>query len=287
VKLATFTEGSRTRLGVVEGEEIVDLPAGDRLPTTMISLLEAGADGMRAVREAAAKSTRRVPLSSVHLEAPVLKPRKFLGLGGSYQSHLDEVAHLGFKPPKHQIWFNKQVTCVNAPYGDIHYPKVSDTLDYEGELAIIIGRRCRHVAACESCDVIAGFTICNDVSVREWQLRAPTAMLGKSFDTHGPIGPWIVTSDELPQVRDLSLKTWVNGELRQDGRTSELIYQFGEMLAELSAVFTLEPGDILSTGSPAGVGGAMQPPRYLKIGDVCRVEIEGIGHIQNRVVQAC
>jgi 2-keto-4-pentenoate hydratase/2-oxohepta-3-ene-1,7-dioic acid hydratase in catechol pathway len=115
-------------------------------------------------------------------------------------------------------------------------------------------------------------------------MRAPTATLGKSFDTHGPIGPWLVTPDELPRIHDLSLKTWVNGELRQSGSTSELIYRFSEMLVELSTVFTLEPGDILTTGCPAGVGGAMRPPRYLKVGDICRVEIEGIGYIQNRVV---
>jgi 2-keto-4-pentenoate hydratase/2-oxohepta-3-ene-1,7-dioic acid hydratase in catechol pathway len=186
--------------------------------------------------------------------------------------------------PKHQIWFNKQVTCVNGPYDDIHLPKVSNTLDYEGELAIVIGARGRNVRGTAVRDLIAGFTVCNDVSVREWQLRAPTAMLGKSFDTHGPMGPWIVTPDELPNVHRLSLKTWVNGELRQDGNTSDLIYRFGEMIEELTAVFTLEPGDILSTGSPACVGGARQPPVYLKAGDVVRVEIEGIGHIENRVV---
>jgi 2-keto-4-pentenoate hydratase/2-oxohepta-3-ene-1,7-dioic acid hydratase in catechol pathway len=284
VKLATFTEKSRTRIGVVEAEEIIDLGSDGSLPTDMVALLEAGEGGMQAVRAATKKSLPRLPLANVRLEAPVLRPRKFLGLGGSYKSHLEEVAHLGFQPPKHQTWFNKQVTCVNGPYDDIHFPKVSDTLDYEGELAIIIGRRCRHVTGAQGRDVIAGFTICNDVSVREWQMRASTAMLGKSFDTHGPIGPWIVTADELTGVHDLSLKTFINGELRQNGRTSELIYRFGEMLAELSTVFTLEPGDILSTGSPAGVGGAMQPPKYMKVGDVCRVAIEGIGHIENRVV---
>jgi 2-keto-4-pentenoate hydratase/2-oxohepta-3-ene-1,7-dioic acid hydratase in catechol pathway len=171
-----------------------------------------------------------------------------------------------------------------CPYDDIYYPRVSDTLDYEGELALVIGKRCRHLNRAAVPDVIAGFMICNDVSVREWQMRSATAILGKSFDTHGPVGPWIVTPDELPKVNDLSLKTWVNGDLRQNGRTSDLIYSFEEMLIELSTVFTLEPGDILSTGSPAGVGGAMRPPRYLKPGDLCRVKIEGIGHIQNRVV---
>jgi len=218
------------------------------------------------------------------MEAPVLNPRKFLGLGGSYKSHLAEVAHLGIQPPKFQTWFNKQVTCLNGPYDDIHLPRVSDTLDYEGELAIIVGRRCRHLSGPEARHVIGGFTICNDVSVREWQMRAPTHTLGKSFDTHGPIGPWICTPDELPGVHSLSLKTFVNGELRQDGNTSELIYRFDEMLVELSTVFTLEPGDILTTGSPAGVGVVKQPPQYLKVGDIVRVEIEGIGHIQNRVV---
>jgi len=270
---------------MVEGEEIVDLALDDpAFPTDMIVVLEAGADGLKAVSAAASRSTHRFPISSVRLEAPVLKPRKFLGLGGSYKSHLAEVAHLGIQPPKFQTWFNKQVTCINGPYDDIHLPRVSETLDYEGELAIVIGRRCRHVTNAEARDVIAGFTICNDVSVREWQMRAPTATLGKSFDTHGPIGPWLVTPDELPRIHDLSLKTWVNGELRQSGSTSELIYRFSEMLVELSTVFTLEPGDILTTGCPAGVGGAMRPPRYLKVGDVCRVEIEGIGYIQNCVV---
>jgi 2-keto-4-pentenoate hydratase/2-oxohepta-3-ene-1,7-dioic acid hydratase in catechol pathway len=148
----------------------------------------------------------------------------------------------------------------------------------------VIGRRGRHVKGPAVREMIAGFTICNDVSVREWQLRAATATLGKSFDTHGPIGPWIVTPDELFNVHNLSLKTWVNGELRQDGNTDDLVYRFSEMIEELTTVFTLEPGDVLATGTPAGVGGARQPPLYLKIGDVVRIEIEGIGHIENRVV---
>jgi 2-keto-4-pentenoate hydratase/2-oxohepta-3-ene-1,7-dioic acid hydratase in catechol pathway len=284
MKLATFTQGGRTRIGVVEGQEIVDLSGDPALPINMISLLDAGAEGLAYAHAAASRSKQRFAVSGVRFEAPVLHPRKFLGLGGSYKSHLAEVAHLGIQPPKFQTWFNKQVTCVNGPYDDIHLPKVSETLDYEGELAIVIGRRCRHVSGPQARDVIAGFTICNDVSVREWQMRAPTATLGKSFDTHGPIGPWLVTGDELPGIHDLSVRTWVNGELRQDGRTSELIYRFSEMLVELSTVFTLEPGDILTTGCPAGVGGAMRPPKYLKAGDVCRIEIEGIGYIENRVV---
>jgi 2-keto-4-pentenoate hydratase/2-oxohepta-3-ene-1,7-dioic acid hydratase in catechol pathway len=284
MKLATFTEGRRTRIGVVDGENIADLAAtGQNGLVDMIGLLSGGEAAIEAARNASSIAPR-LALSDVRLEAPVLRPRKFLGLGGSYESHLAEVAKFGITRSKYQTWFNKQVTCVTGPYGDIHMPRCSPTLDYEGELAIIIGRQCRHIKASQAHEVIAGYTICNDVSVREWQMRASTAMLGKSFDTHGPIGPWIVTSDELREPGHLALRTWVNGELRQDGNTRELIYSFGDMIEELSAVFSLEPGDILSTGTPAGVGGARQPPAYLRVGDVCKVEIEGIGFIENRVV---
>lgn len=170
------------------------------------------------------------------------------------------------------------MTCINGPYDDIHLPRVSETLDYEGELAIIVGRRCRHVSGPDARNVTAGFTICNE------RARMANARIhhdaGKVLrHTHGPIGPWICTPDELPGIHDLSIKTWVSDELRQNGSTSEFIYRFGEMLVELSTAFTLEPGDILTTGSPAGVGCTMKPPRYLKVGDVSRVEIEGIGHI--------
>lgn len=133
--------------------------------------------------------------------------------------------------------------------------------------------------------MVAGYVVINDMSVRDWQLRAPTHTLGKSFDTHGPFGPWLVTRDEIPDPHALRLRTWVNGELRQDGNTAGMIHRIEAMLVELSTAFTLEPGDVLSTGSPAGVGGLMDPPRYLVPGDVVRVEIEGIGHIENRVVQ--
>jgi 2-keto-4-pentenoate hydratase/2-oxohepta-3-ene-1,7-dioic acid hydratase in catechol pathway len=284
MKLATFTQSGHTRIGIVEDGEIVDLAVDGQLPIDMIGFLGGGESALEAARSTVRKSMSRIPLSSVRLEAPVLNPRKFLALGGSYRSHIAEVAHLGITHPTNQTWFNKQVTCINGPYDDIHFPCVSPTLDYEGELAIVIGRRGRHLKGAGARAAIAGFTVCNDVSVRAWQRRAPTGMIGKSFDTHGPLGPWIVTTDELPNANNLSLKTWVNGELRQDGNTDDLIYAFEDMLEELSTSFTLEPGDILSTGTPAGVGVVRDPPQFLKVGDVCRVEIEGIGFIENRVV---
>lgn len=286
MKLARFSHGGRTRIGVVEGDEVADAGgADDRLPTDLRPLLEAGAEGLEAARTAGS-GAKRLPLSAVRLEAPIGAPRKFLGLGLSFKSHLAEVKAKGvpITITPHQVWFNKQVTAVNGPYDPIHLPRVSSQLDYEGEMAMVIGRRARHVRAADAGGVIAGFMVCNDVSVRDWQLRAPTATLGKSFDTHGPIGPWLTTADAAPSPEDLRIRTWVDGELRQDGNTSDFIFSLGEMIAELSSVFTLEPGDILTTGSPSGVGALMDPPRFLTVGQVVRVEVEGLGHIENTVI---
>lgn len=289
MKLATFTQAGRTRIGIVREAAIVDLAAhAADLPTNMLDLLEAGPAALAAAQRVAASTAPGIPLAQVRLEAPVLNPRKFLGIGGNTRSHLEEVRAAGvpIRHSPHQTWFNKQVTCINGPYGDIHLPAISQQLDYEGELAIVIGRRCRNVSRQAAAEVIAGYTVCNDVSVRDWQLRAPTATLGKSFDTHGPTGPWIVTADEIPDPHNLALRTWVNGELRMDGRTDEFIHSCFEMIEELSSVFTLEPGDLLATGSPAGVGALMQPPRFLSEGDVVRVEVERVGAIENRVIRA-
>ncbi len=161
---------------------------------------------------------------------------------------------------------------------------VSSAVDYEGELGMVVGRRCRHVPAAKAFDVITGFLVVDDVSVRDWQWRTPTMMMGKGFDTHGPTGPWIVTPDELGDPQDLSIRTRVNGELRQDGRTSEMIFTCAEMVEHLSAAFTLEPGMVITTGTPAGVAAAGRPPRWLRAGDTVSVEVEGIGTLTNPVV---
>jgi 2-keto-4-pentenoate hydratase/2-oxohepta-3-ene-1,7-dioic acid hydratase in catechol pathway len=283
MKLATFRHQGTLKYGVVEGDDVFDASALPGAPAGLRELLERGAEGLAWVRQAAHLGPR-LPLAQVQLCAPVPAPRKFLGLGGNYASHLEEAARLGLARPAGQVWFNKQVSCVAGPYDPVHKPRVSDQLDYEGELGVVIGQRCRHVRADEADAVIAGYVVVNDLSVRDWQLRAPTHTLGKSFDTHGPFGPWLVTRDEIADPHALRLRTWVNGELRQDGSTGEMLHRVGEMIAELTTAFTLEPGDVLSTGSPAGCGGLMSPPRYLRAGDVVRVEIESIGAIENRVV---
>jgi 2-keto-4-pentenoate hydratase/2-oxohepta-3-ene-1,7-dioic acid hydratase in catechol pathway len=163
-------------------------------------------------------------------------------------------------------------------------PRVSDKLDYEGELAFVIGRRCRHVPKARAHEVIAGYLICNDVSVRDWQQRAPTMTLGKSFDTHGPLGPWLVTPDELGDPHALELETTVDGERRQKSNTKNLVFDCFAQVETLSTAFTLEPGDVISTGTCGGVGVAMNPRGYLKVGQRVRVTISGLGHIESLVV---
>jgi 2-keto-4-pentenoate hydratase/2-oxohepta-3-ene-1,7-dioic acid hydratase in catechol pathway len=225
----------------------------------------------------------RHPLEEVRLLAPA-QPRKFLAIGLNYRDH---IAESGMEAPQYPVFFNKQLTCVVGPNHDIHMPRVSQLLDYEGELAVVIGTRCRHVPEERAHEVIAGYTIANDVSVRDWQLRTPTMTMGKSFDTHGPLGPWLVTGDELGDPHDLTLRTYVNDELRQDGNTSEMIYDCFQQVAHLSAAFTLEPGDVIATGTPAGIGAVRQPfpDGLLKVGDVVRIEIDGIGTLSNTVVE--
>jgi 2-keto-4-pentenoate hydratase/2-oxohepta-3-ene-1,7-dioic acid hydratase in catechol pathway len=166
-------------------------------------------------------------------------------------------------------------------------PRVSTLLDYEGELAVVIGARCRHVPVDRAHEVIAGYTIANDVSVRDWQIRTPTMTLGKSFDTHGPLGPWLVTSDEVGDPQQLGIRTFVNDEKRQDGNTREMVFDCFQQLSHLSEAFTLEPGDVIATGTPAGVGLGRKPvsENILHVGQTVRVEIERIGELVNTVVE--
>ncbi|HEY7949059.1 MAG TPA: fumarylacetoacetate hydrolase family protein [Acidimicrobiales bacterium] len=268
--------------GLVEGDEVVDLtdPVVG-LPADMADLLAAGPGAMDQAAAAPSSKAARHPWGSVTLLAPVPRPAKVMGLGMNYGAH---VAEMGRPRPENQVWFNKQRTCVIAPSVAIEIPRASPQVDYEGELAFIIGRRCRHVPAAEAPSVVAGFTIMNDVSVRDWQWRTPTWTMGKSFDTHGPLGPWLVTPDEIADPHRLRLRTWVNGELRQDSSTDDMIFSCWQMVEELTTVFTLEPGDVVSTGTPAGVGASFDPPKWLVAGDTVRIDLEGVGVLENPVI---
>ena len=283
MKLATFTHFGKTGIGVVVADEIVELAeAAPDLPREMNAFLAAGRDALSAAASAVEHATARIPLDDVHLEAPISRPPKILAVGLNYADH---VAESGREPPEIPILFNKQSTCITGPYDPIHLPRASNVLDYEGELAFVIGRRCRHVPKERAREVIAGYTVFDDVSVRDWQLRTPTMTMGKSFDTHGPTGPWIVTCDEVEDPHTLGLRTWVDGELRQDSNTKELIFDCFDIVEHVSTAFTLEPGDLIATGTPGGVGIAKKPPQLLKAGDVVRIEIEQLGTIENPVIE--
>ena len=282
MKLATFTHQGSTRIGVVMDNEVVDLVgAAPELPREMAALLAAGAGAMDRARAAATVGKNRIALDQVRLEAPIRRPPEFLAIGLNYADHIGET---GRERPTFPIFFNKQISCVNGPFDPIHLPRVSEALDYEGELGLVIGRRCRHVPRDRAHEVIGGYMIVNDVSVRDWQRKSATMTLGKSWDTHGPTGPWIVTPDEVGDPHTLELRTLVNGEERQHSNTRHLIFDCFSIIETLSTVCTLDPGLIISTGTPSGVALAMKPPRWLKAGDVVRIEIERIGHIENRVI---
>jgi 2-keto-4-pentenoate hydratase/2-oxohepta-3-ene-1,7-dioic acid hydratase in catechol pathway len=214
----------------------------------------------------------------------VPNPSKYLAIGLNYASHVSEASRLGVRTPTAQVWFNKQVSCISGPYDPIHMPRVSEQLDWEIELCVVIGRHCRHVPVEQASTVIAGYMVANDVSVRDWQMMTPTWTLGKSFDTHGPIGPWLVTADEIPDSHNLMLRLTVNGEERQHSSTANMIHNIYQQIAHLTKVMTLMPGDLIATGTPEGVGVAMKPPVFLKVGDVVRAEVERIGYIESKVI---
>jgi 2-keto-4-pentenoate hydratase/2-oxohepta-3-ene-1,7-dioic acid hydratase in catechol pathway len=279
MKLVRFTENGMTRIGKISGDNVVDLSHVPGVGHSMRDLLR-NFGSLRPGLEAAKGAG--FALSDVTLNAPIDDPQKFLAIGMNYQAHADEAAAAGIPIPTSQLWFNKQVSCITGPFDPIDLPKVSDKLDYEAELGVVIGRKCRHVTVADARAVIAGYFVCNDVTVRDWQQRTPTYTLGKSFDTHGPIGPWLTTDDEIKDPLALEMVLTVNGEERQRSSTGDMIYNIYDQIAYLSTVMTLEPGDILATGTPAGVG--IATGQFLKPGDVVRVEIEGLGAIENTVM---
>lgn len=279
MKLCTFYHGHKTRIGVVSGDSVIDLAqARPHLPQSMTAFLAGGAHAMAEAREASAAGRNALPLSAVTLLAPVPRPGKVLAIGMNYADHIRETNR---PVPEHQIWFQKQAGAITGPSMPVAIPAASSMIDFEGELVYVIGRRCRRVPAARAMEVIAGFMIGNDVTVRDWQARSPTMMMGKGFDTHGPTGPWLTTADEIADPHALTIRTWVNGALMQSASTAEMIFKIAAQIEHLSTAFTLEPGDVIFTGTPAGVGVARKPPVFLKAGDVVRVEIEGLGAIEN------
>ena len=221
------------------------------------------------------------PLAEAKLLPPVGAPPAILAVGLNYRAHAEEG---GREVPSTPVIFTKHHNCVIGPGDGIHIPRAApDKVDYEGELAIVIGKRCRHVAKDRAHEIIAGYTVMNDVSVRDWQRASPTMLMGKSWDTHGPIGPWMATSDQI-DPHNLQLTTRVNDEIRQNSRTDDLIFDCFDIVEHLSTAFTLEAGTVIATGTPAGVGLYWDPPKMLKAGDEVSITIEGIGTLTNPVI---
>lgn len=264
---------------MIEGDEVVDLSEADAPQEPARALDAIGQGGL----EALAVDAPRLSLADVQLLSPAT-PRKYLAIALNYADH---IAEMGMEAPEVPVFFNKQVTCVVGPGADVHMPKVSTFLDYEAELAVVIGKRCRHVPVERAHEVIAGYTCANDLSVRDWQGRARTMTLGKSFDTHGPLGPWLVTPEEVGDPQDLRIRCYVDDEPRQDASTAEMVFDCFQQVSHLSEAFTLEPGDVIATGTPAGVGLGRKPVRenILHVGQTVRVEIERIGELVNTVVE--
>jgi 2-keto-4-pentenoate hydratase/2-oxohepta-3-ene-1,7-dioic acid hydratase in catechol pathway len=265
MRLARFVHDGTEQIGAIAGDAVIPLPG-------RASVLDPVTDVPRLPG---------IPLAEVRLLAPIARPPKFLAAGLNFEDHLKET---GMARPASPVFFNKQSTCVVGPHDDVHKPRVSDLLDYEGELGVVIGTRCRHVPAAAAFEVVAGYLVVNDVTVRDWQLNSPTMTLGKSFDTHGPTGPWLTTADEIADPHDLRIRTWLNDQLVQDGSTRDMIFDIPTQIATLSTAFTLEPGDIIATGTPAGVGIVRQPPLWMKPGDVVSVEIDGLGALRNTII---
>lgn len=282
MKLVTFTHNEYSRVGAIINNEVIDSAGDKTIPADMIAFLAAGASAIKAMQQLIDSGSHRITLAQVKLNAPIPKPNKYLAVGLNYADHIDEIARA---KPEFPVCFNKQASCIIGLGDAIYRPKISDKLDYEGELAVVIGKRCRYVPVELAHSVIAGFMISNDVTVRDWQYRSHTWMLGKSFDTCGPLGPWLVTADEVGDAQNLGLKTWVDDELRQQANTNQMLFSCEEIIAYISQAMTLEVGDIITTGTPSGVGVKMNPRGYLKSGQTVRVAIEKLGVLINPVIE--
>jgi len=281
MRLATFTTGGAPELGVVQGDSIISLSrAAPRLATDMIDLITRW-DDVRADVERLSASGTPQPLAGVRLMAPVPRPGKVMAIGLNYADH---VAETGAKPPPQQIWFAKLQSAVNGPYDPIQIPKSSQMIDWEAEMVFIVGKRGKHIAKENAASHVFGYCCGNDISVRDWQNMTPQWLLGKSFDTHAPFGPWIVTADEIPDPHNLGIRCFVNGERKQNSNTKNLIFNIYDQIALLSRAMTLYPGDAVFTGTPGGVGMALKPPVWLKAGDTVRVELDGLGAIEATMV---
>ncbi len=288
MKLVTFRRDGQTRIGALvaseRGELVYDLNALDpQLPADMLAFLEAGPLALSLAKAALASAQHKdaAPLAEVKLLAPIPRPGKIICIGQNYLEHAKESAA---SAPPFPIVFAKYNNAVIATGESIVIPRCVAKPDYEGELGVVIGKRGRYIPQEEALEHVAGYMPINDVSARDWQNRTSQWMMGKTVDTFCPMGPALVTADEVPDPQDVRLRTVVSGEVLQEGYTGNMIFTVAHLIADMSQVMTLEPGDVIATGTPSGVGFARNPPRWLRPGDVVRVEIDGVGALENPVI---
>jgi acylpyruvate hydrolase len=270
-----------------EGEVDLAMSVASLLPADPQAFYQMGSQALkRAYRAEAFARTERLKAvqyraDEVKVGPPVPKPGKIICVGLNYKDHIEE---MGRELPEYPVLFGKFANAVCAHDQGVYHSKLTEKLDYEGELAVVIGRRAQDVPEKEAMQYIAGYTIANDVTARDLQRRTPQFLQGKTLDRSAPMGPYLVTADEIEDVSNLSIRTFVNGEKRQDSNTGQLIFSVPYLVSFISEIMTLEPGDIIMTGTPNGVGFAMHPPQFLKEGDVVEIEIEGLGQLRNHII---
>ncbi len=280
MRLVTYGESGQERIGAVAGSEIVDIQSADAsLPGTVQGVLEAGA--VEAVSRAVESGAgTRTPLADARLASPLPRPPKIVCVGLNY---LDHATEQNVPLPEHPLLFSKATSSVVGPYDDVVLPAESEQVDYEVELAVVIGKTATAVSEADAYDYVAGYTVANDVSARDIQFRQQQWHQGKSYDTFCPMGPWLVTKDEIPDPNALAVKLTLNGTVLQDSNTDNLIFNIPTLVSRISSAMTLLPGDVISTGTPAGVGVFRDPKILLKAGDYMETWVEGIGTLKNHV----
>jgi 2-keto-4-pentenoate hydratase/2-oxohepta-3-ene-1,7-dioic acid hydratase in catechol pathway len=282
MKLASYDAGGGARIGIVKGDGLIDVAkALPSAPATMIGLIADWDRHADALKRIEAEAAPDLGLAGVRLLPPVPRPGKIMAIGLNYADH---IAESGAKAPERQLWFAKMSSSANGAADDIQLPGSTSFVDYEAELVAIIGKGGRNIAKDGAAASVFGYCCGNDVTARDWQWATPQWVLGKSFDTHAPMGPYIVTADEVPDPHALGIRCFVNGEKRQDSNTANLVFNLWDQIAHLSQAMTLEPGDAIFTGTPGGVGMAMKPQAPLKAGDTVRVEIDGLGAIEAKMI---
>ncbi|MBC7392526.1 MAG: fumarylacetoacetate hydrolase family protein [Variovorax sp.] len=275
------TPAATAHVGVRVGNDVVDLTA-DGLPATLEQLLALGDAGMAAARAALGRATRKLPAASLRLLAPFRAPAKAIAVGLNY---VDHAAESKFDPPTYPVLFHRFPSSWVGHGTPIVRPHVSEQFDYEGELLVVIGKGGRYIDKADALKHVAGYSIFNDGSLRDYQFKSAQWMMGKNFDRSGSMGPDFVTADELPEgARGLKLQTRLNGKVVQDANTRDMIFDVATLVSVCSEPFALEPGDVIISGTPSGVGLARKPPLWMRAGDVCEVEIEGVGLLSNAVV---